>query len=151
PATAAVLAGMIRYVENRSDAQAAYFSAMDSQVVAGIGHWQVLTEYASERTFEQEIRIGPIEDGVAVLWDPDAVLPTRAGAAWCFQPVDLTPDAFRGRYPHAADPVAELDADGAGAGWQGSDFVRVARYWRKRKTVRTLALMPDGRIVPAET
>ncbi|MCW5719334.1 MAG: hypothetical protein KIS68_16060 [Bauldia sp.] len=155
PKTAAVLGGMIRYVENRSDAQAAYFCGMDSQVVAGIGHWQVLTEYASERTFDQEIRIAPIDDGVAVLWDPDAVLPTRADAMWCFQPVDLTHAAFRERYPEAAASVAELNGEGtaasAASGWLGEDFVRVARYWQKRKTVRTLALMPDGSVQEVDT
>jgi hypothetical protein len=152
PKTAAVLGGMIRYVENRSDAQAAYFTGMDSQVVAGIGHWQVLTEYASERTFDQEVRIAPIDDGVAVLWDPDAVLPTRADAMWCFQPVDLTHAAFRERYPDAASSPAGLDGEaGSISGWWGEDFVRVARYWRKRRTVRTLALMPDGSVVEADT
>jgi hypothetical protein len=70
-------AGLIRYVENRSDASAIYFRAADSQVACGIGHWRVATEYADSSTFNQEIRIAPIEDGVAVLWDPDAVLPTR--------------------------------------------------------------------------
>ncbi|MCC6737073.1 MAG: hypothetical protein IT534_13235 [Bauldia sp.] len=154
PKTAAVLGGMIRYVENRSDAQAAYFTGMDSQVVAGIGHWQVLTEYASERTFDQEIRIAPIDDGVAVLWDPDAQLPTRADAAWCFQPVDLTHAAFRERYPKASASVAELDGEsaaGGAAGWWGEDFVRVARYWQKQRTTRALALMPDGSVVECDT
>ena len=69
--------GLIRYIENRSDAAAIYFRAADSQVACGIGHWRVATEYADSSTFNQEIRIAPIEDGVAVLWDPDAILPTR--------------------------------------------------------------------------
>ena len=69
--------GLIRYIENRSDASAIYFRAADSQVACGIGHWRVATEYADSSTFNQEIRIAPIEDGVAVLWDPDAILPTR--------------------------------------------------------------------------
>ena len=34
-----ILPGMIRYIENRSDAQGAYFNAADAQVIAVIGHW----------------------------------------------------------------------------------------------------------------
>src|SRR5215207_8329964 len=45
--TAEVLGGLIRYIENRSDARHAYARGADSQVVAGIGHWRVVTEYAS--------------------------------------------------------------------------------------------------------
>src|SRR5271166_5590047 len=41
-----LLAGMIRYVENRSEAQWAYNSAADSQVTCGIGAWRVAMEYA---------------------------------------------------------------------------------------------------------
>ena len=47
PETAEVLAGLVRYVENRSDARHAYGAGADSQVAAGIGHWRVLTEYAT--------------------------------------------------------------------------------------------------------
>src|SRR4051812_29929569 len=57
--------GLIRCTENRSDASAIYFRAADSQVACGIGHWRVATEYA---------------DSSAVLWDPDAILPTREDA-----------------------------------------------------------------------
>ncbi len=53
--TADVIAGIVRYVENRSDAPAAYFTGADQQVAAGIGHWRVETEYGSDSTFEQEI------------------------------------------------------------------------------------------------
>src|SRR5690606_18673625 len=99
--TAELLAGMVRYIENRSDAPAAYFIAADSQVACGIGHWKVITEYAAERTFNQEIRIVPVEDGVAVVWDPDATSPTREDAGWCFVPVDMSREAFKERFPDA--------------------------------------------------
>jgi len=149
PKTADVIGGMIRYVENRSDAQAAYFDGMDSQVVAGIGHWQVTTEYASERTFDQELRIIPVDDGVAVLWDPDSSLPTREDAMWCFQPVDLTRDAFKSRYPKAsADP---LESDKPPEGWVSEDHVRIARYWCKKPVKRTLALLSDGSVIELDT
>src|SRR5689334_16341006 len=54
---AQLILGMIRYIENRSEAQSAYALAADSQVASGIGHWRVTTEYAEETTFNQEIRI----------------------------------------------------------------------------------------------
>lgn len=140
-----ILPGMIRYIENRSDAQGAYFNAADSQVMAGIGHWRVMTEYASADTFNQEIRIAPIEDGVAVVWDPDSILPTREDAMFCFVPVDMSRAAFEERYP-------DMSADGMTTvpefyrSWFGDDHVRIAEYWYKKAAKRMLALMPDGGI-----
>ena len=145
--TAEVLNGMLRYVENRSDAQAAYYIGADQQVTCGIGHWQIVTEYASEKTFDQEIRVLPIDDGIAVMWDPDSVLPTREDALWCFQPIDITHASFKSRFPDAT-----LDEITAGSslyreGWYTEDYVRIARYWCKKPIKRKLALLPDGKVI----
>jgi Phage P22-like portal protein len=86
PDTAEVLAGLVRYIENRSDARHAYAQGADSQVVAGIGHWRMLTEYADDSTFDQEIRISTVDDGVSVIWDPDAIFPNKEDARFCFRP-----------------------------------------------------------------
>jgi hypothetical protein len=147
--TAEVLAGLIRYVENRSDAKHAYSTAADSQVVAGIGHWRVMTEYAGESTFDQELRISAVDDGVSVIWDPDAKLPNREDAKYCFVPVDISHDAFKERYP--GFPVEDFEREASGRAelfneWWGDDFVRVAEYWYKEPETRKLALLPGGAI-----
>lgn len=143
--TAETMNGVIRYIENRSDAQAAYFNAADSQVVAGIGHWKVITEYAADTTFEQEIRITGIEDGISVVWDADSVLPTREDAKRCWEPVDMTHRAFKARFEKASD--GGWDTANVPSGWYGDDFVRVCRYWCKKPVKKTLALLPDGSVV----
>jgi hypothetical protein len=139
-------AGLIRYIENRSDAQAIYFRAADSQVACGIGHWRVITEYADNSTFNQEIRIAPIEDGVAVLWDPDSNLPTKEDARYCFVPVDMSRAKFKQLYPKIV-PTEFADAKWAhNSDWCTDDHVRVAEYWVKEPTKRLLALQKDGAI-----
>jgi len=149
PKTADLIAGLTRYVENRSDAPAAYFAAADQQVMAGIGHWKVLTEYGSDSTFEQEIRIAPIPDGIGVRWDPDAILPTREDAKFCFVPLDMSRDAYEETYPdHPAAEIGDDDLAGRGlAEWSTADVVRVAEYWVKTPVKKRLALMPDGEIL----
>lgn len=138
--------GLIRYVENRSDAQAIYFRAADSQVACGIGHWQITTEYADSSTFNQEIRIAPIEDGVSVLWDPDAVLPNKEDAGFCFVPVDMSRGAFKKAYPEVTPNDFDDTTWGHNTDWCSDDHVRVAAYWVKKPTKKTLALLPDGSI-----
>lgn len=144
--TADVLSGMFRYIENRSFAKHVYTTAADSQVCAGIGHWQITTEYASTTTFNQELRIMGIEDGVAVLWDADSVLPTREDALHCFVPMDMTLSAFKKRWPDAKADGFDTRSSAAFTDWVSDDYIRVLTYWKKEPIKRTLALMPDGSI-----
>jgi hypothetical protein len=146
PKTAEIRAGMIRYIENRSDAKAAYAAGCDSQVAAGIGHWKIVREYAGATTFNQELRIMPVEDGIGVIWDPDSVLPTREDAGWCFEPVDMSLDAFKAKFPDAtAEGFSSLPYK-VPVGWFSDEHVRVARYWAKKPMKRTLALLPGGSV-----
>lgn len=147
PEIAELISGMIRYIENRSEARVAYAIGADSQVSCGLGHWRVTTEYAQETTFNQEIRIVQIEDGLSVLWDPDAILPTREDALFCFVPVDMSREKFERLYPDA--PVEDFtDYDSRfHSYWFDADRVRVAEYWEKREALRTLALMRDGSLL----
>lgn len=139
-------AGIIRYIENRCDAPGTYFAAADSQVNSGIGHWRVVTEYASQTTFNQEIGIQLIQDGVSVIWDPDASDLTRKDAMWCIVPVDMSMEAYKAKYPDA--PVVDFtqETEGYFEGWVTANTVRIAEYWYKKPAKITLALTPDGSI-----
>jgi Phage P22-like portal protein len=140
PKVAEKRAGIIRYVENRSDAAAVYYRGADQQVQAGRGAWEVVTEYAGDSTFEQEIRISPIEDAISVLWDPDAILPQKVDADFCFVPVDVSRGAFKRRWPDAiADSMGDITHRHFD-GWYGEDYIRVAVYWHKVPITRTLLL-----------
>jgi hypothetical protein len=147
PETAEIITGMLRYIETRSQAQAIYFQGADQQVQAGRGAWRVTTEYASETTFDQEIRIAPIEDGIAVLFDPDALLPAKIDGMFCFVPVDMSRAAFKKKYPgKVASDAPSAGEPRAFQGWYGEDFVRVAEYWLKVPVERTL-LVGNGRVM----
>lgn len=145
---AEALAGVIRYIENRSDAPGVYFQGADSQVTCGIGAWRVKTEYAGESTFNQEIRIAPIEDALGVMFDIDAVLPTREDAVKCLVPFDMSREKFKALYPDATvTDFAPSGAAGATRGdWIAADTIRVGEYWCKTPVRKTLALLDDGAI-----
>lgn len=146
PKTAEVLAGLVRYVENRSFAKHIYTTAADSQVACGIGHWQITSEYAGNSTFNQELRIVGIEDSVSVLWDPDSVLPTREDAMYCHVPFDISRRKFQKQYPDAPVEGFANEMHHAVDGWYTGDSVRVSVYWVKKPIKRSLVLAPDGAI-----
>lgn len=149
--TADVRGGIIRYIENRSHAKYIYNAAGDSQVTCGIGHWHVTTEYASSTTFNQEIRIELIEDGVSVLWDADSTSLTREDANHCFVPFDYSRAKFKRMYPDAKADGFDTSLCGTGTTsafdtWHRDDTVRVQVYWKKKPIKRTLVMGADGSV-----
>lgn len=148
PETADKMAGVIRYVENRSKAQTAvYAKAADSQVAAGVGHWRVRSEYSSPLTFNQDLRLEVIEDGVSVLWDPDAVELSRVDARFCFVPVDMSRAGFKARYPgKKAEDFGSSTYAKRLTDWATDDHIRVAEYWYKKPAKHRLVLLTDGSV-----
>jgi len=144
--TAGNIAGMVRYIENRSFAKHVYTTAGDSQVACGIGHWRVTTEYASSTTFNQELRISGIKDGVSVLWDPDAELPTKEDAMFCHVPSDISRRKFKKKYPDAKAEGFAFTMEHSQESWYSGDSIRVSEYWVKKPIKRSLVLSPDGAI-----
>lgn len=146
---AEIRSGLIRYIENRSDAMEAYYRAADDQVTAGIGHCRIETEYSDEQTLNKELRISPLQDGVNVLWDPDSQLATREDAMYCFVPSDISIESFKAKYPNkSVNSVGERHPYGytgkAQTDWRKEDTVRIVEYWVKEPFQRKIAQSPDG-------
>ncbi len=140
--------GVVRYIENRSDAPSVYFQGADSQVTCGVGAWRVVKEYASATTFNMELRISPIEDALGVMFDLDPVLPTREDAMKCLVPFDMSRDKFKKLYPKATatDFAPTGEASTHHGDWCTTDSIRVGEYWCKKPSQKLLALTEDGAI-----
>jgi len=77
--------GLIRNIQNTSDAANIYNAASRFVVRAGIDGWRVNQRWGDNNTFDQDLFIDPIMDYIdRVWWDPNAVLQTRADANYCF-------------------------------------------------------------------
>jgi hypothetical protein len=137
---------MIRYIEQRSNAEHVYFSAADQQAGCGIGHWRVTHEYASENTFAQEIRIEWVPDGVAVVWDPDAVRNDRSDGQYVFVPVDMARRKFERKWPDATPDSLSPNTPAAFTAWVSDDYVRIAEWFYIDPEEKLLALYPGGAI-----
>lgn len=149
PDVAKVFSGIIRHIEQASDAQSAYVTAADSSATCGIGHFRILTEYASDKGFEQRIRIKRIRNPFAVYWDPDAEELTREDAKYCFVSERISMEEFKARYPDAstADFEGSQETEDWLTQWWDGETVRIAEYWVKKPEKKTIALLGDGQVV----
>lgn len=126
---AQIYEGLVRHIEYISDAQAAYSTASWYQVEGGKGFIRVMTDYASEDGFDQEIYIKRVGDPLTIYMDPDAKELDRSDARFAFAFDDVPKDEFEHQYPQYKDlvPVAPLTLD---SNWINKDHVRVAEYFR---------------------
>lgn len=138
-----ILEGIIRHIEYKSNAQAAYDTATYFQVFGGWGYIRVHVDYASSDTFDQDIFIERVPDPLNVYLDPDIQQYDGSDARYGFVFQDLPrkeAEAKYGRYKEAFETPA---LDGADA-WYGENYVRICEYFYKGDKTDTLYLMQDG-------
>jgi hypothetical protein len=144
---AEIFEGMIRHIEYISDADVAYDTACENQVIYGEGYIRVLTDYCSEDSFDQDIKIGRIRNAFSVYMDPTIQDPCGADAEWCFVTQDMSHEEYKRSFPDA-QPVSTLLSSGVGdeslSDWIEEETVRIAEYFYNEYTPDTLNEYPDG-------
>lgn len=136
--------GLIRSIENLSNANQVYALAGEDQVTCGLGHFRVGLEYVTDDAFDQDIRIRHIPNPFAVVWDPLSTEATGADARFAFVVDEMSRVAFEEAYPDAT--TSELTVPTNDGGWVSRDSVRVTEYWTMVDRTRTLALLHTGEV-----
>ena len=151
--TAEIFQGLVRHIEVESTAQVAYAWAFEDAVTCGCGWWRVLTDYAGDESFDQELRIKRIRNPFTVYLDPSAHEPDASDARYAFITEDVPADEFKERWPKAEGASSssfESLGDEASM-WIGEDTVKVAEYWWREPVTRTMAQLADGQVVELDT
>lgn len=150
PETAEVLAGLIRNIEQSSNADIAYDTAISQSVSGGFGYIRVNVEFAHDDTFDKDIVIDRILNQFSVY--PDHNSTSADGSDWnyCFI-TDRIPEAeFDKKYPKA-DKTGWDDESGDGnLEALNEDGVWIAEYWKREEVAREICQLSDGTIVDEE-
>lgn len=101
--SAQIFEGIIRHIQYISNAPVIYDTATEFQVKSGIGYWRVVTDYAGDDSFDQEIFLRPINDPNNVYLDPDIQQKDGSDARFCFIYTDMPKDDFNAAYPEFKD------------------------------------------------
>lgn len=96
--TALLLDGMIRNIENISDAQTIFSDAARNVVTAGIDGWLVRNKHIGE-SFDQDLVIEPIHNFNDRVWfDMGSQFQDRRDSVYCFLLSAIPTDEFRERF-----------------------------------------------------
>ena len=151
--TARIFTGLIRSIEQLSNAQNSYDLAFADQVKCGFGGWRILTEYETDESFEQKIIIKPLTSVASSLYyEPMSCEYAREDSDYLFYVSRVPRSLFKQKYPNASivDFTNEEYSDSIYKGWFEPDIIRVAEYWYKQPYQRKIGLLSDGRTIDLE-
>lgn len=143
--SAEVYEGLVRHTEYISNAQVAYDEATVFQVEGGIGYWRVVTDYADNDTFDQEVYIRSIKNPLSVYIDPDIKEKDGSDARFAFVFDDVPRDKFEEEYPELKFDIPRT-ALGNEDTWIAEKHVRIAEYYRinEKKDLLIAIKQADG-------
>ena len=142
--TAKILKGLVRNIEDQSNADIAYATAGESQCKIGLGYWRVIPEYVSEDSFDQELFIRPIQNTFSTYLGkhsmPDG---SDAKEGWIVEsmPIERFKEEFPGKKwePDDFDDLGELSNY-----WRTAETVTVVEYFYFDRQRHELLFLEDG-------
>lgn len=151
--TAEIIKGLIRHIEYDSNADYAYDTALMAVLRGGFGFIRLYLDYCYPDSFDQDIKIGRIQNPFMVYLDPASTEPDGSDANWGMILVDMTEGEYKAAFPDsdlaAASTTQWRSIGNSAPDWVGKDSktVRVVEYYEKVQTPKTIVLLADGRTV----
>lgn len=141
--TAEVYTGLIRNIEQTSNADVAYDTGADFAVSGGFGYWKVDFDFSHDDTFDKDIKICPVYDPFSIYGDPHSTSADSSDWMKAFEIVPLTVDEFEAEYKGAAQVSWDSDTPIN----EDDEQITVAKYWVREEVEKTILLLSDGMIV----
>lgn len=142
PETAEVFNGLIRHIEQSSDADVATDTAIDHSATGGYGFFKINTRYATDDGFEQDIVFEAVPNPFSIVPDPDTTAADSSDWNIAFEIESLTKKVFERRFD-GADPVSFDASSTLRKKAEDGDLVQIAYQWLRTETKRRiLALRP---------
>lgn len=145
--SAGVYEGLIRHIEQSSEAMSAYQTALWYAAASGEGYFYIDSDYCSEDSFDQDLIIKGCANPEKVFLDPNHQLLDGCDAEYGFIVEDMSQDAYKRAFPRSqlADRIGtgQWTALNLPGDWLNKDTVRVVKYWVKEYTKKKIWLVMD--------
>jgi hypothetical protein len=144
PETAEIINGLIRNIEQSSNAEVAYDTALDFAVTAGFGYFRINTRYAADDTFEQELVIERVSNPLSVYGDPNSTAADSSDWDTAFVVNRIPKDTFKSKYKGADEVDWEAEYVSTRENWQDEETIQVAEYWRREEVTSQIVRLSSG-------
>ena len=143
PVTAEVMNGLIRNIEYSSNADTAYDTALENAVDSAWGYVRVSLVYASDDSFDQDLRIERVADKFRIYGDPRSTAADSSDWNVAFVTDMMKMAAFKKAYKGAetSDWDGGDEYGNLAEPWRDGEDVRVAEYWTRSAKPGEIVLM----------
>ena len=136
--------GLIRNIENISNAKQVYSQAARGMVTGGFDAWRVSQKFADDNSFDQDIVIEKIGNPVDRVWfDPAAELQDKSDSRYCFVLHPMAVDEYENRWPEGSGESVPDDREGD-AYYDKAEAIVVGEFLYMESEDRELVMMSNG-------
>lgn len=125
--TADIFQGLIRNIEQKSNADSAYDNAVNFAIKCGIGYIRVDHDYTNPMSFDQELYIERVVNPFAVLFDCDSIEPDGSDAKYAYILDKMDLEDYKEKYPDAS--TASFSISSHYTADRESDEITLAEYF----------------------
>lgn len=141
---AATYDGLIRNIENLSNAKQVYSQAARGMITGGFDAWRVSQKFVDDNSFDQDIVIEKIGNPVDRVWfDPAAELQDKSDSRYAFVLHPMAVDEYNSRWPEGSGESVSDDREGD-AYYDKAEAVVVGEFLYVESEDRELVLMSNG-------
>lgn len=141
---AAIYDGVIRHIENLSDAASVYKMAGKKMIATGLAGWRIVQEYADADCFDQDLKVKPLSNFEDRVWFGPHELPTAEDAKYCFVLTPVPVPDYEIQFPEGSKTSLPQDFDHVW--WNKADTIVVGEFFRKVPVTKVLVKMSDGSV-----
>jgi len=136
--------GLIRNIENISNAKQVYSQAARGMVTGGFDAWRVSQKFADDNSFDQDIVIEKIGNPVDRVWfDPAAELQDKSDSRYAFVLHPMAVDEYENRWPEGSGESVPDDREGD-AYYDKAEAIVVGEFLYMESEDRELVMMSNG-------
>ena len=142
---AQTLDGLIRNIENISNAKAVFNQASRMMVTAGMDGWEVVQEFVDSDSFDQDLIIKQVGNFLDRVWfDSSSEMQDRSDSRWGWKLTAFSIDEYEKRWPNGSGQSVTQDKR-IQAYFNQPDTVIVGQFYYVKQINREIVLMSNGK------
>lgn len=139
--------GLIRNIQTISNAGRIYSKAARNMVAAGLDGWEVVQDWASDDSFEQDLLVQKVPNWVDCVWfDATAVEETMFDARWAFKLKSMGIEDYKEQFPKGSEVSVSDERTTEVYHHKATDTITIGSFYYKDKAERELVLMSNGHV-----
>lgn len=138
--------GIIRNIEQMSNAKTTYAQCARNMVIGGMDGWRVVQKYVDDNSFDQDLAIEHIGNFVDRVWfDPAAENQDKSDSRYAFVLHPMAKDEYEARFPEGSGESVDDDREGE-AYYDKAECVVVGEFLYLESEDRELVMMSNGQV-----